>query len=105
MCNTVLIITGLTAQIFDQTRSISDVYSAFFDFSSMLKDKVKSLSLLMNTFSQTWICNFINGYLVEENSMNLMDVQVSLVVQKLMFNLFILVWKALFILIILIIRV
>ncbi|XP_077239428.1 squalene synthase 2-like isoform X2 [Tasmannia lanceolata] len=31
---------GLTAKVIDQTRTMSDVYGAFFDFSCMLKSKI-----------------------------------------------------------------
>lgn len=34
---------GLTAKVIDRTKAMSDVYGAFFDFSCMLKSKVRRL--------------------------------------------------------------
>ena len=35
-----LIFTGLAAKIYDRTRTMTDVYNAFFEFASVMKSKV-----------------------------------------------------------------
>jgi hypothetical protein len=39
-------LSGLTARIFDETKSMPDVYSAFYEFSSLLESKVYSLMFI-----------------------------------------------------------
>lgn len=41
---------GLTAKIIHHTRTMDDVYGAFFDFSCMLKAKVLSFTILLHLF-------------------------------------------------------
>lgn len=38
---------GLTAKVIDKTKTMSDVYGAFFDFSCMLKSKVRCLFIFI----------------------------------------------------------
>ena len=38
---------GLTAKVIDRTKTMADVYGAFYDFSCMLKTKVSHLFLFL----------------------------------------------------------
>ena len=50
----VFLFLGLTAKVIDRTKSMSDVYGAFYDFSLMLKSKVRADPTLMIFQNSVW---------------------------------------------------
>lgn len=50
-------LAGLTAKVIDRTKTMSDVYGAFFDFSCMLKSKVCGICGLKQSMVSFASCN------------------------------------------------
>ncbi|RZR89661.1 hypothetical protein BHM03_00017418, partial [Ensete ventricosum] len=54
---------GLTAKVIDQTYSMSDVYGAFYEFSSLLKSKVGSPMLYYGGLPPT---GYVNSFRIAQ---------------------------------------